>query len=152
MALPGFIARNESLTVAPECTPPGLVSEVEYNRTSGLMTFSASAFVPEGAEVTLVFASALGIKLPLLGLARDDSRLTLSTNASFGPVVPTPISTSAGIGSFRGTPTLSFRGPAGAVASSDGVVEMTLRFTAYMAINNFETLTLYLPGTGVPRS
>ena len=40
----------------------------------------------EGAEVTLVFASALGIKLPLLGLHRDDARLTLSTNASFGPV------------------------------------------------------------------
>jgi hypothetical protein len=44
--------------------------------------------VAEGAEVTLVFASALGIKLPLLGLHRDDARLTLSTNASFGPVQP----------------------------------------------------------------
>jgi hypothetical protein len=33
------------------------------------------------------------------------------------------------------------------VASSDAAVEMTLRFTAYMAIVNFETLTLYLPGT-----
>ena len=146
LAMPGFIV-NTSLDFVPHCSPSGRFRMARFDKNTSHISFAADEFVDEGEVVTLVFPSSLGIKLPLEGLQFNEPRITLKTNASFGPVAALPVHRSPGIGTFGGTPTLSFRGTGEhGVPSSSEPVEITLRFTAFMEISNFEVITLHLPG------
>jgi hypothetical protein len=70
-----------------------------FPNNSSLMLV-ASSDLPSGQRVRLTIKSDFGIRLPLHGIMANQSALTLSTNASLGPIEPTPVDKAPAVGAF----------------------------------------------------
>jgi hypothetical protein len=144
VVLPGFTSTAFRFQNVSSTLPVGAFSLQSWSPEKLVLVCQKG--VPALTEVDITIPDSLGIQLPVLGVQRNQVDITIATDAVEGPVVPVAIHRVDPVGSFGQSVEISFSLPkAGAVS------EITLRFVAYMDLNNVtDSVSLLLGGFTVP--
>ena len=151
LRLPGFGLGNvSSQSVGPSRgnstsnqTSHGTVWHMDVDLAGQELRFSPSVAVSATELVSIAVPLEVGIRLPTFGITANQSELTVSSNASKGPVPATPIAHSPSVGLFRSMPVLSFGG-----AQAGSSANITFNFTLNADLDNETVCVLNLPGFG----
>jgi len=115
---------------------------IEWRPVNKTLSVKIMNLVASNARMFLEIPSGAGLVVPRDGLRLNEQLVTISTNASLGPVLGTSITNVQGVGAFLQSPHLSFPGPA--VAAK--LTKIRLMFEGKMAFVPGDTVTLKLTG------
>ena len=142
--LPGFTGKSVFIT---DQRNPSYVSSVQWVLEPSVMcpygaciVLQVASLVEAGSQICVFVASEYGIVLPVSGVRINDPTLTIETNATLGPVSPTPIAWSRPVGALHETAlSYSARLPGKQTA-------ITVQIVAYMNLTVGDTVLLRLVG------
>jgi hypothetical protein len=123
-----------------ECPLSSPCPRAYWDNTTSILHLNATSDIPALQRVVVTVPVASGILLPINGIVANQTTLMLSTNASAGPVNPTPIQVSQQVGLLIDVPHVSFSPP---VAEQTASITIDLRLATRLV--EFDTLVLHLP-------
>jgi hypothetical protein len=139
IVLPRFDGRRVNETgILVTSIPVGVVSLVFWDNKTNTLKLPITRQVDAGTRVLISIPAGTGIVLPETALERNWPSIIISTDAFYGPVMPTPLANSPAVGSL-GTSTKL-------VLTGFGLnVRLQFSFIAQMDLLPSESLVLTLP-------